>query len=415
MDVSGGEYAWTLIAGADETLRTSWRYSGPNARASPGRTSRTAPRSRSCRTPSATANAPRDPPWSWSPVPWPGSQLISQISRSPSRCSRSFQRSDGSSRTRGSQASRSAARSMTVSVRVVAAAPAAGAPVFLAPVFLAPVFIATVSGAVVFVIGSCLSSARWTACRASPGRGAATQAAREPSEVDVRPCPQRGRRVHANKHAANYPLSQPGMSVNTRRGADPMTGRAAPSRPAARTGRGAGSAVGGGRARLPPREGVDVAAAVAQGPAPVGEGDDAVAERPLAELRRHGGRVADLAQQEAGRLPQFQPQIDRAARTRGGAGEELLHERRQMVGEVTGHGPEAPSAQGAVNPPADLPGRRVPALQPPPGDALGRSRVVFTEVVGVHGHFALRSTSEPGPGRAARPVARPSRGLPVFS
>src|SRR5690606_17520987 len=323
MDVSGGEYAWTLIAGADETLRTSWRYSGPNARASPGRTSRTAPRSRSCRTPSATANAPRDPPW--------------------------------------------AARPVTVSVRVVAAAPAAGAPVFLAPVFLAPVFlapvfIATVSGAVVFVIGSCLSSARWTACRASPGRGAATQAAREPSEVDVRPCPQRGRRVHANKHAANYPLSQPGMSVNTRRGADPMTGRAAPSRPAARTGRGAGSAVGGGRARLPPREGVDVAAAVAQGPAPVGEGDDAVAERPLAELRRHGGRVADLAQQEAGRLPQFQPQIDRAARTRGGAGEELLHERRQMVGEVTGHGPEAPSAQGAVNPPADLPGRRVPAL-----------------------------------------------------
>src|SRR5215470_4068242 len=109
---SGGEYACTLTA-TDEVaaLRTSWMYRGPNARAPAGPTglARTCPvvlaptTRRSTRVPQTTANAPADPPWSWNPVAWPGSQLITHTSWLSSRCIRSYQRPAGFSRTRPSQ------------------------------------------------------------------------------------------------------------------------------------------------------------------------------------------------------------------------------------------------------------------------------------------------------------------------
>ncbi len=58
---------------------------------------------RSTSVPQTTANAPADPPWSWKPVAWPGSQLITQTSWLSSRWIRSYQRPAGLSRTRVSQ------------------------------------------------------------------------------------------------------------------------------------------------------------------------------------------------------------------------------------------------------------------------------------------------------------------------
>jgi hypothetical protein len=105
--VSGGEYAWTLTAGAAEVLTTSCTCAGPNGRAWPAGITRLAATDspagtvRSVSSPWATVNAPTAAPWSWKPVLCPGSQLSSQTSRSVVSSSRANQRRAGSNRTVG--------------------------------------------------------------------------------------------------------------------------------------------------------------------------------------------------------------------------------------------------------------------------------------------------------------------------
>src|SRR6185437_4364287 len=100
---SGGEYACTLTATEPAAeLRTSW---GPKDRTFPAGTGLAAdaiaPRSAtySSSSPHTTPNAPLAPPWSWNPVDWPGSQLISHSSSASSTRICSYQRPSGSRRT----------------------------------------------------------------------------------------------------------------------------------------------------------------------------------------------------------------------------------------------------------------------------------------------------------------------------
>src|SRR6202453_4618254 len=120
----GGEYACTLTATVDAAvLPTSWIYRGPNARDSPAPIGLVCTRPvawppavrRSSRVPQTTANAPDAPPWSWKPVDWPGSQLMTQTSWLSSRWIRSYQRPAGFSRTRLSHSDGFAASRRTTS------------------------------------------------------------------------------------------------------------------------------------------------------------------------------------------------------------------------------------------------------------------------------------------------------------
>src|ERR1700761_5142704 len=83
-------------------------YSGPKDRTRPALTGAAVTACRRCgvpawcssSVPNTTPKPPADPPWSWKPVAWPGSQLISQTSYWPSTWIRSYQRPSALSRTR---------------------------------------------------------------------------------------------------------------------------------------------------------------------------------------------------------------------------------------------------------------------------------------------------------------------------